>query len=103
MNATTMATASRPTAVTLTNPAVWPNLSTATPDIAVLSEAPIPESAPQGSAWSPVAERIYLDRFWNEFSATPNLGARGIASIRIAFRQRNDVGARNEVLSRLNG
>ena len=37
-------------------------------------------------------------------STTPGrLGARGIASIRIAFRQRNNVGTRNRTLSRLNG
>jgi hypothetical protein len=46
MNATAMATAIRPTANTLDNPAAWPNFSTTTPDIDVLSEAPTPETAP---------------------------------------------------------
>jgi len=32
MNATTIATAIEPTAVTLSNPAIWPNLSTTIPD-----------------------------------------------------------------------
>ena len=48
----------------------------------------------------PIKERAHM----SVYKTTPGrLGARVIAPIRVAFRQRNDVGTGDEVLSRLNG